>query len=328
MASPILIDNHSRKLTYLRVSITDRCNLRCMYCAPDEKIPKLSHGDILRYEEILRIIRVGLELGIAKIRVTGGEPLVRKGAVGFLRRIAELEGLADFSLTTNAVLLKDNLERIRDAGIKRLNISLDTLDREKYARITGRDFFDKVWAAIEGAREMGFDPIKLNAVALNGINDDEIEAFARLSFDHPYHIRFIEHMPIGKTDSMPGEPLLASEILDRLEELGTLAPVQRGMTDGPADRYKFEGAKGEIGLIRPLSRHFCAECNRLRLTASGQLRVCLLSDRQTDLKGPLRTGCSDTDLKQILIKAAQMKPSAHHLPANQRVSGEMSAIGG
>ena len=326
-----LIDPYNRHLNYLRISITDRCNLKCIYCVPRNLIERLPHTEILKYEEILRIVRVGIRLGISKVRVTGGEPLVRKGVYGFLHQLSVLDGLTDLSLTTNGVSLKDNLEKIKAAGIRRINISLDTLNRKKYEQITGFDLFDQIWQGIEKALEMGFHPIKLNVVALDGINDDELTDMARLSFDYPLHIRFIEYMPIGESQLGNGPLLLAPEIKKRIcNELGQLISVRNSANDGPAQRYRFEGAKGEVGFIHALSQHFCDRCNRLRLTASGQLRPCLLSDRHEDIKGPLRSGCSDEQLAEIFLKAVRHKPSDHNLTIGNslRVNGRMSAIGG
>ena len=295
MAGIKLIDPCNRYLNYLRISITDRCNLKCIYCTPRDQIPRLSHDEILTYEEILRLVRLGVKLGISKIRVTGGEPLVRKGVYGFLGELSGIQGLADLSLTTNAVALKDNLKRIKAAGIKRINISLDTLKREKFAKITGMDLFDQVWQGIEGARDMGFYPIKINIVALNGVNDDELVDMARLSLDQPFHVRFIEYMPIGESQMGNGPLLLAPEIKKRLGVLGNLIPVRSSTNDGPAQRYRFEGALGEIGFIHALSHHFCDRCNRLRLTARGQLRPCLLSDHHEDVSCLLYTSPSPRD---------------------------------
>ena len=325
-----LIDKYDRRLNYLRISITDRCNLRCIYCAPKHKNPNLPHKEILRYEEILRIVRIGVCLGISKVRVTGGEPLVRKGVYDFLSQLTQIDGLSDVSLTTNGVLLKDNIKKIRSAGIKRINISMDTLSRKKYHEITGHDMFDQVWEGIESAQNMGFDPIKINVVALNGINDDELIDIAGLSFSYPFHIRFIEYMPIGASRMNIGKQLLAPEIKKRVNVLGKLIPVKNGINDGPARRYKFKGAKGEIGFIHAISKHFCNECNRLRLTASGKLRPCLLSDSEEDLKGPLRRGCLDSELADVFLRAVSHKPYDHNVVCNQpvMVAGRMSAIGG
>jgi cyclic pyranopterin phosphate synthase len=325
-----LIDKCNRHLNYLRISITDRCNLRCRYCVPRELIPKLSHAEILTYEEILRVVRIATRLGISKVRITGGEPLVRKGVYHFLKQLKATAGLKDVSLTTNGVLLADNLEKIQAAGISRINISLDTLSPTKYRDITGFDEFGRVWQGIEKAHRMGFHPIKLNIVALKGINDEELVELAKLSFQYPFHVRFIEYMPIGQSDFNTDSLLLAPEIKSRISAMGKLIPVQTAMHDGPAQRYKFEHAEGEVGFIPALSQHFCNKCNRLRLTASGQLRPCLLSDHQENLKARLRQGCSDQELADIFLKAVKHKPSDHNLAAQNptRVEGQMHAIGG
>ncbi len=330
MADLKLIDPCNRHLNYLRISITDRCNLKCIYCVPRDLIPRLSHDEILTYEEILRLVRIGIKLGITKIRVTGGEPLVRKGVYGFLSELSRIGGLSDLSLTTNGVSLKANLKKIKAAGIKRINISLDTLNRKKFQQITGLDLFNQVWQGIEMALEMGFHPIKLNIVALNGINDDELSDMARLSFDFPFHIRFIEYMPMGESQMGNGPLLLAPEIKRRISVLGNLIPVRNSVNDGPAQRYRFEGATGEVGFIHALSHHFCDRCNRLRLTARGRLRPCLLSDHHEDVKGPLRRGWSDEQLAEIFFKAVRNKPADHNLAVQNpsRVCGQMRSIGG
>lgn len=349
-----LIDKYNRHLNYLRISVTDRCNLRCIYCMPRNFVPKLHHDEILRYEEILRLVRLGVNLGISKIRITGGEPLVRKGICEFMAELSRITGLSDVSLTTNGIFLKDYLRDIRAAGITRINVSLDTLSRSRFEEITGYDGFDRVWEGICLAHEIGFHPIKINVVAIRGINDDELRDIAKLSFSYPFHIRFIEYMPIGeirnpkseirdeirnlklgtpnlKSDDQVKCEILGSEIMEHIRPLGRLIPVDNEIYDGPADRYRFEGAKGEIGIIHPLSRHFCYKCNRLRLTASGQLRACLLSDREEDLKGPLRSGCSDGELAEIFLKAVRVKPFRHNVTLGQesvQVSSQMSGIGG
>jgi len=325
-----LIDAYNRQLNYLRISITDRCNLKCIYCVPKDAIPRVPHDEILRYEEILRIVSVGVDLGITKVRVTGGEPLVRKGVYNFLGQLTRIEGLTDVALTTNGIFLKQNIDKIKSANIKRINISLDTLDREKYAKTTGLDKFQQVWQGIELAHRSGFDPIKINVVALRGVNEDELTNFARLSLSYPFHIRFIEYMPIGKSHMNFEPPLLIPEIKDHISKIGNLIDIPKDRYDGPAERFRFKEAQGEIGFIGALSCHFCDACNRLRLTASGGLRPCLLSDYQLDLKKPLRNGCSDTDLADILLAAVNKKPSGHHLEINDPVgvSSQMSSIGG
>ncbi|MCF8067322.1 MAG: GTP 3',8-cyclase MoaA [Desulfobacterales bacterium] len=325
-----LIDKFNRHLNYLRISITDRCNLRCLYCVPPDKIPKLKHEDILRYEEIIRIVRVGVDLGIKKVRITGGEPLVRKGAKDFLKSLSEIKGLEDISLTTNGVLLKDSIESILSAGIRRINVSLDSLDPQTYKKITGFDMFNRVWAGIMCAHENGLSPIKLNVVPLRGRNDNELFDFANLSFKYPFHIRFIEYMPIGHSDINAQKAIYAPELQERFSKIGNLISVEKGLQDGPAKRFRFEGAKGEIGFITAMTHNFCRNCNRMRLTADGQLRACLLSDIQTDLKTPIRNGCSDEVIAEVLLKAALSKGEAHKLSESTTpaVSSQMSAIGG
>jgi GTP 3',8-cyclase len=324
-----LIDGCHRRLNYLRISITDRCNLSCLYCNPRIKTQKLLHKNILRYEEILRIIRMGVRLGITKVRVTGGEPLVRKGCCDFLDQVARIQGIEDIALTTNGVLLKPHIDRIMAAGIQRLNISIDTLDRHKYEKITGEDVFNQVWEGIWAALEKGCNPVKLNVVALRGINDDELTALAKLSIDYPFHVRFIECMPIGRPMPSCGPPLLSSEIQTRILDLGKLHPVSNGVHDGPAQRFKFENAIGEVGFISPLSHHFCNTCNRLRLTADGHILSCLLSNVCEDIKTPLRMGLLDEDLMDVFVRAVKRKPAGRPdvLPALIQPE-QMNAIGG
>lgn len=329
IAPDLLIDGRHRKLNYLRISVTDRCNLRCLYCNPRIKTQKLLHKNILRYEEILRIIRIGVRLGITKVRITGGEPLVRKGCCDFLDQIAGIDGIEDISLTTNGVLLKQHIDRIMSAGIRRLNISIDTLDRRKYEKITGADVFDQVWEGIWAALDKGCDPVKLNVVALRGINDNELASLAKLSMDHPFHVRFIECMPIGRTLPSGGPPLLYPEIRSCIRKIGELHPVSNGVNDGPAQRFKFANAPGEVGFISPLSRHFCDTCNRLRLTADGHILSCLLSNVCENIKAPLRMGLLDEDLTDVFVRAVKRKPAGRPdvLPALIQPE-QMNAIGG
>ncbi|MCX5883276.1 MAG: GTP 3',8-cyclase MoaA [Deltaproteobacteria bacterium] len=326
-----LIDSCNRILNYLRISITDRCNLKCQYCSPRHLIPKLSHEEILSYEEILHLVRIAVQLGISKVRITGGEPLIRKGVHEFIQELHQVDGICDISLTTNGVLLKDNVDALIAAGLHRINISLDTLDPEKFMKITGVDAFDRVWEGIQKAYQAGLSPIKINTVALRHFNDFELEDIARLSFAYPFHFRFIEYMPIGMSEQEMSDSLYTPEIKQRLtDRIGELIPVEHQITDGPAERFRFEGAPGEVGFISAMSHHFCHTCNRLRLTASGQLRSCLLSDHQEDLKTPLRGGASDEALSAIFLNAAKMKGVQHGLTADMpvRVSGQMSSIGG
>ena len=330
LSAGTLVDGAKRHLNYLRVSITDRCNLRCLYCAPEGRIPKLKHTDILSYEEILRLVTIGIQLGIRKIRITGGEPLVRKGAIGLLRRLTAMPGLQDVSLTTNGVLLLSKARQIHAAGIRRINISLDSLKPETYAQITGYNNFEQVWSGITLAREVGFAPIKINVVAMRGINDDEILNFGRLSLENPFHIRFIEYMPIGNSRTSSQEQILTPEIKERIATLGKLIPVGNGTNDGPAKRFRLEGAQGEIGFISALSQHFCDRCNRLRMTADGKLRACLLSDHHEPLKPLLRGGASDEEIAEIFRRAVHQKAAQHHLSVKgcSTVRDQMQGIGG
>jgi len=326
----VLIDRFDRRINYLRISLTDRCNLRCIYCMPPEGERKLRHRDILRYEELLRIARIAIKLGINKIRLTGGEPLVRKGIQEFIPMLTALNGLDDVSLTTNGVCLKDNLEILKAAGIKRINVSLDSLKRLNFKLITRFDYFNEVWEGIEKARDMGFYPIKINIVIMKGINDNEVLDFARLAIDQPYHIRFIEYMPIG-LDSKNPDFISNSGIKNTLvNNLGPMSPVLQGKYDGPAKRFKFHGGKGEIGFISAISSSFCSDCNRLRLTADGKILPCLLSNIETDIREPLRRGCLDEELIKVFQDAVHLKPKSHpmNLEGHQRVHRKMCSIGG
>jgi cyclic pyranopterin phosphate synthase len=326
----VLVDGFNRRINYLRISITDRCNLRCIYCVPPTGERKLEHKDILRYEELLRIVRIAIELGIHKIRLTGGEPFVRKGIREFIPKLMSIDGLDDVSLTTNGVYLKDHLDMLKAAGIGRINVSIDSLKRLNFKFITRFDYFTRVWEGIEMARDMGFSPIKLNVVVMKGINDNEVLDFGRLAIERPYHIRFIECMPIGlQANSLAFTP--NSEIEKALvNEFGPLIPVSSGENDGPARRFRFEGGEGEIGFISPISHPFCQGCNRLRLTANGMLLPCLLSDREVSIKDPLRRGCLDGELIEAFSKAVHLKPQHHplNLDHQQRVQRKMCAIGG
>lgn len=326
-----MLDDHCRQITYLRLSITDRCNLRCLYCAPVQEMVKLQHDDILRYEELLRLARLGLQTGLTKIRVTGGEPLIRLGVEPFLASLNALPGIREICLTTNGVLLAEKAAGLWQAGLRRLNISLDSLIPARYARITGSDALDRVWEGIHAAAALGFAPIKINCVILRGLNDDELLDFARLSLDHPWHIRFLEFMPIGRSSRWRSDYFLpADQMRSRLQQYGPLKELPPASNSGPAQRYRYPGAQGEIGFISPLSQHFCQDCNRLRLTADGRLRPCLFGDEEIDLKGPLRAGASDADLLELFQQAILRKPARHHL--NQDLASpcarSMSSIGG
>jgi len=327
----MLLDPYKRKINYLRISVTDKCNLRCRYCMPEEGIPLISHGAILTYEEILRIVRVFAAEGISKVRLTGGEPLVRKGIVDFISRLSQIEEIKDLSLTTNGILLKEYARDLKRAGLKRINVSLDSLTKERFFQITRRDEYERVWNGIEEALRVGFSPIKINMVAIKGLNDDEIESFARLTLHLPLTVRFIEYMPSGNGEEWKESDILTiPRIKDRLERVGPLTPVPPDQWDGPSKRFKIEGAIGEIGLIGAVSSHFCSDCNRLRLTPDGKIRTCLFSDDEIDVREILRNGGTDQDLKERLLVALRTKPERHHINSHQfkKCQRNMSAIGG
>lgn len=330
MQANILKDKHGRQLNYLRVSITDRCNLNCLYCRRWKDAKYFPPSEILSYEEIIRLINIGTGLGITKVRITGGEPFVRKGALSFMCRVPEICGARDVSLTTNGVLLKDNLEKLKQSGIKRLNISLDSLKREKYRLITGQDGFFETWDSIMAALEAGFDPVKVNVVVMRGINDDEIERFAGLTRDFPLHVRFIEYMPSCSHPFDRHRQMFMPEIKALSEAEEKLDPVWKKDSSQVAERFRYRDAPGEIGFISSLSTPFCKSCNRLRLTADGKLRPCLMSDRYVDIKQPLRKGLADSEIADHLKLAALKKPAR---PAGKNnhaleIPDLMSAIGG
>ena len=326
-----MLDNNHRVINYLRLSVTDRCNLRCIYCMPEKGIRFMPHSEILTYEEMLHIVRLSIQKGIRKVRLTGGEPLVRKGFISFLERLCKIEGLEEVTLTTNGVLLKSLAADIKDCGISRINVSLDSLRPERFFRITGRDCFKQVWEGIEEAEHMGFNPIKINVVAIKGVNDDEILDFAALTLEKPYNIRFIELMPIGdKNISMDDKFISTKEIFKKIETISMLQPIANNLLDGPAERYVLEGAKGEVGFIGALSNHFCDKCNRLRLTPEGHLRGCLFSDQEIDLKTPLRQEKKDACLLKLIELAIKNKPKEHGLLeyGPRKCVRQMNSIGG
>jgi len=298
---------------------------------PEEGVPLIPHEEILTYEEILRIVRVFATEGISKVRLTGGEPLVRKGIVDFVSRLSKIEEIKDLSLTTNGILLKEFAQDLKKAGLKRINISLDSLRKERFCQITRKDDFERVWAGIEEALRVGLFPIKINMVAIQGLNDDEIEPFARLTLQFPLVIRYIEYMPSGNGEEWKESDILTiPQIKSRLENIGELIPIPSDRWDGPAKRFQIKGAIGEIGMIGAVSSHFCDDCNRLRLTPDGKIRTCLFSDEEIDVKELLRNGGSDRDLKDQLLVALKKKPERHYINTHQfkKCQRNMSAIGG
>jgi len=344
IASPLnvenrLIDTFSRTISYLRLSLTDRCNLRCMYCVTEETSEdapcKVTHEDLLSFEELLRVVQVAVKMGITKVRLTGGEPLVRRNVIGFIKDLSAIDNLKDIRITTNGVLLEKYAQSLLEAGLTKINVSLDTLKPERFSQITGVDCFDRVWRGIEKALAVGFSPLKVNVVAMRHINDDEIADFVHLSRTMPLQIRFIEFMPIGESTRWNDETFIsADEIKQRLEAFGELTHLERKSADGPAQVYRLgDDSVGTIGFISPISHHFCDQCNRLRLTSAGALRSCLLHDDEVDLRSILRKGCSDEEIAEALVQAILNKPKGHQLEERLKSSsgschGQMSRIGG
>jgi cyclic pyranopterin phosphate synthase len=334
-----LVDMFSRTISYLRLSLTDRCNLKCMYCVTEEEksgcLTKLGHDELLSYEELLRVVKVAVAMGISKLRLTGGEPLVRKNIMRFIKELGEIDRLDDIRITTNAVLLEEYASDLFAAGVNKINISLDTLKPERFAAITGVDCFDRVWRGIEKARSTGFSPVKLNMVVMRGINDDELFDFARMSREQDIQVRFIEFMPIGASSRWDKNTYMSSdEIKERISTLGKLLPVAGGRADGPASVFQLgEDAVGRLGFISPISHHFCDKCNRLRLTSEGMLRSCLLHDEETDLRSVLRRNGSDEEIRETLLTAIRNKPKGHQMEDRLKehgsdCHGRMSRIGG
>ena len=323
-----LYDSFQRPMNYLRISVTDRCNLRCVYCMPAEGIPLISHEDILSYEEIFIVAQAAAELGIVKVRLTGGEPLVRAGLTHLVTMLAQIPGIDDISLTTNAELLEPSADDLKNAGLCRVNVSLDSLSSHRYRSITRVGNLDKVLRGIEAAKRAGLGPVKTNTVVIRGMNDDEVLDLARLAMEGYWHVRFIEYMPFANGNDKADDLLVpASEIKQRIETLGKLEPIFDGW-GGPARYFRFPGARGTIGFISPVSEHFCQSCNRLRLTADGKLRPCLFSDNEIDLRRPLRLGATSDDIKQLIREAAACKPEGHMLGAGVSCERFMAQIGG
>lgn len=309
-----LSDSFQRPINYLRISVTDRCNLRCIYCMPPGGVSLMSHDDILSYEEIYTVAQAAAELGINKVRLTGGEPLVRLGLPKLVEMLARIEAIDDISLTTNGVFLSRYAAELKQAGLQRVNVSLDTLKPDRFELITrSQSSLSQVLKGVEAARAAGLEPVKLNTVVIAGINDDELLDFAAKTINEEWHVRFIELMPLNGEDIPASRFISAGEMRKRLEGLGKLEPCLPGIGNGPAKYFRFPQAKGSVGFITPVSEHFCFHCNRLRLTADGKLRPCLLSDYEIDLKAPLRSGASLAGLKKLIEEAVANKPLRHNL---------------
>ena len=321
-------DSFQRPISYLRVSVTDRCNLRCVYCMPPDGISFVPRSEILTYEEIATVVRVAAEMGISKVRISGGEPLARAGLVDLVRMVSQIEGIDDISLTTNGVLLKEQASELAEAGLRRVNISLDSLKRQKFEEITGYDKLSEVLEGIEQARRADLSPVKINVVVMRGINDDELLDFALLSREG-WNVRFIELMPLVKKGDGHPEFVSAKEMWNNISSLGELLPCSPPLGNGPANYYQLPGAKGTIGFITPVSEHFCFKCNRLRLAADGKLLPCLLADEEVDLRPVLRKDASPEEIRKLILQAVASKPQGHRVTQGivpQRRS--MTQVGG
>jgi cyclic pyranopterin phosphate synthase len=327
-----MIDPFGRSIRYVRISVTDRCNLRCRYCMPNGYLGGEQPADILSYEEIGTIAEALVGLGVRKFRLTGGEPLVRRDLESLVARLAAFPEVEDLALSTNAVLLRDKARALKDAGLRRVNVSLDTLDPATFRTISVNSSLETVLDGIAAAEEVGLAPIKLNMVVMKGVNDGEIEAMARVTFERPWTIRFIEVMPMrADPGAQAGQYVSTDSIRERLAAVGELIPIERNPLAGPAAEFRYPGAAGSVGFITPLSHTFCGDCNRVRLTTAGKLRLCLFGESGCDLRGPLRAGASVDDLRGLILDAMTRKPESHHLAlgySGPEAPVTMSQIGG
>ena len=321
-----MIDQFGRTVRYLRVSVTDKCNLRCVYCMPLEGLDWLKREEILTYEEITQVVRTMAGMGLERVRITGGEPLIRRDLSDLVKMIAAIPEIDDLSLSTNAVLLADQAEALKEAGIQRLNISLDSLQADRVDAISRRPgSYSKIMEGLDAAEEVGFAPLKINVVLIRGQNDDEIEDFARITRERPWHIRFIELMPTGANLDLSANSFVScADALRRVRKMEELEAVDGPFGNGPATYYRFPGAPGTVGVITPMSHNYCERCNRMRLTASGQLRPCLFGDIETNLRDPLRAG---EDLRPFIEETLRIKPERHYLIQGSDVgSGGLVAL--
>ncbi len=302
-----LIDTYARTINYVRISVTDRCNLRCKYCV-DGSFGFIPHDEILSYEEILHFVKIVARLGVKKVRLTGGEPLARKGISYLLKEINNIEGIEDVSLTTNGVFLADKIDELKEAGLRRINISLDTMKKEKFAYITGVDAFDDVIKGIEKAIYAGLDPIKVNTVIIKGFNDDEILSFVKAAKKYNHHVRFIEFMPFGDSSLWNSTEIITSQRIEDVIRTAFELKPSNYEGKGPARMFDIAGGSGKVGFISPMSTHICSECNRIRLTSGGMIRPCLFSDTEYDVKALLRGGKGDEEIKEFVKEVVRVKP--------------------
>ena len=331
MTAVSLLDGFSRPITYLRVSVTDKCNLRCIYCMPEGGLPWLRRDEILSYEEITSIVGAAAAVGVRAIRLTGGEPLVRRNLSRLISAIASVPGIEDIALSTNGLLLEEQLPELVAAGLRRVNFSLDTLKADRFHDIARRPGLDTVLRAIDAVLKAGLTPTKLNCVVMRGKNDDELSDFAELTRERAIYVRFIEVMPVHENLGLQRDAYVsADEILERVSAIGELRPILGPGGNGPARYFALPGAAGAVGVISPLSHDYCERCNRVRLTADGRLRLCLFGDYALDLRSPLRAGATRDELASLLRSAMLIKPERHHLRLGEGASRmrAFSEIGG
>jgi GTP 3',8-cyclase len=331
-------DHHGHQISYLRVSITDRCNERCTYCMPQELQEWLPRHEILTYEEMLRLIRLAAQLGVSKVRITGGEPLTRRNVIDFVRRLPEIHGIRSIGLSTNGTLLARQItpgqtmaKALREAGVQSINVSLDTLDPTVYSQITGRDFHIQVLGGIDAAIDAGFDQIKLNTVLMRGRNEDQLQPLIEFAAARNLVLRFIEMMPVSTREVLSESNFMSALEAKRFIEstYGSLIPEREFRTNGPAAYYQIPGRAQRIGFIGAMTNlHFCENCNKLRLTCDGKLRPCLGSYLEFDIMQPLRAGASDEQLKQFFLDVVERKPREHDFRNNYQPNRKMIAIGG
>ena len=338
MAAPVidltrelLADQFNRPITYLRISVTDKCNLRCVYCMPERGLPWLPKAEILSYEEIARLVSAAAAVGVRSVRLSGGEPLIRKDLDRLVADLAAIDGIEDIALSTNGLLLEEQIEALARAGLRRVNVSLDTLREDRFEQLARRPGLHKVLAGIEAAIARGLAPVKINCVVMRGRNDDELAAFAAWTKERPVYVRFIEVMPVHENAVEQRDAYVsADEMLDRLQSLGELLPSNGPGGNGPARYFSYARAPGAVGVISPLSHDYCERCNRVRLTANGKLRLCLFGDYEIDLRTPLRAGAATEEIAQTLRSAMLIKPERHHLRLGEASSRmrAFSEIGG
>ncbi|HTI15589.1 MAG TPA: GTP 3',8-cyclase MoaA [Dictyobacter sp.] len=329
----LLVDSYGRRIKSMRISVTDKCNFRCTYCMPAEGLPWLKKAEILSFEEIVRISQLAVSIGIEQIRLTGGEPLVRRDLPELIRQLKQIEGLRSLSLTTNGILLKQQAQALAEAGLTRVNVSLDSLVREKFAKVTRRDQMDRVLEGLdELAKYPSIHPVKINAVAMRDFSEEEVLDFVRFARDKAYVMRWIEFMPLDADQIWRKEDILTGdEIKHIIEEAhGPLIQITNGDPAETARRYTFSDGIGEVGFINPVSHPFCSSCDRIRLTADGQLRTCLFATEETDIRSVLRSAASDEELIQVLRKAVWHKELKHYIGDKRfkRANRSMSMIGG